>query len=69
MGRVRRVVQKMNQRITVQLAATLLAGSTLLSSALGLYRDRILNSKVHVILLELMHIQRLLLYLTLCSSY
>ena len=45
MGRVRRVVQKMNQRITVQLAATLLAGSTLLSSGLGLYRDRILNSQ------------------------
>lgn len=35
----------MNQRITVQWAATLLASSTLLSSALGLYRDRILNSQ------------------------
>lgn len=45
MGRVRKAVQRMNQRITVQLAAALLAGSTLLSSALGLYRDRILNSQ------------------------
>lgn len=45
MGRVRQAVQKMNQRITVQLAAALLAGSTLLSSVLGLYRDRILNSQ------------------------
>src|SRR5690606_1216568 len=33
-----------NTRLTVQLAAVLLAGSTLLSSILGLYRDRLLNS-------------------------
>lgn len=33
----------MNKRLTIQLAATLLAGSTLLSSALGLFRDRLLN--------------------------
>ncbi len=43
MGRVRRAVLKMNQRITVQLAAALLAGSTLLSSLLGIFRDRLLN--------------------------
>ncbi len=43
MGRVRAAVQKMNKRLTIQLAATLLAGSTLLSSALGFYRDRLLN--------------------------
>lgn len=43
MGRVRRAVLKLNQRITVQLAAALLAGSTLLSSLLGILRDRILN--------------------------
>lgn len=43
MGRVRQAVSKANQRLTVQLAATLLAGSTLLSSFLGLYRDRYLN--------------------------
>lgn len=33
----------MNKRLTIQLAATLLAGSTLLSSGLGLFRDRLLN--------------------------
>ena len=33
----------MNQRITVQLAAALLAGSTLLSGLLGIFRDRLLN--------------------------
>jgi putative peptidoglycan lipid II flippase len=44
MGRVRSVVAKANQRLTVQLAASLLAGSTLLSLSLGLFRDRLLNS-------------------------
>ncbi|QCT41870.1 murein biosynthesis integral membrane protein MurJ [TM7 phylum sp. oral taxon 952] len=34
----------MNQRLTVKLAATILAGSTLLSSLLGFFRDRLLNS-------------------------
>ncbi|HMI09389.1 MAG TPA: lipid II flippase MurJ [Candidatus Saccharimonadales bacterium] len=43
MSRVRTVVAKANLRLTVQLAAILLAGSTLLSSALGLYRERFLN--------------------------
>jgi len=43
MGRVRSVVAKANQKLTIQLAAALLAGSTLLSSALGLLRDRLLN--------------------------
>lgn len=43
MGRVRSAVLKVNKRLTIQLAAALLAGSTLLSSALGLYRDRLLN--------------------------
>lgn len=43
MGRVRSAVLRMNKRLTIQLAAALLAGSTLLSSALGLYRDRLLN--------------------------
>lgn len=33
-----------NQRFSLQLAAGLLAGSTLLSSVLGLFRDRLLNS-------------------------
>ena len=43
-NRVKKVVSRMNQQITVKLAAILLAGSTLLSSVLGLYRDRVLNS-------------------------
>ncbi len=44
MGRVRRTVDKINQRLTVKLAATILAGSTLLSSLLGFFRDRLLNA-------------------------
>lgn len=43
MGRVQSVVAKANRRLTVQFAAALLAGSTLISSLLGLYRDRLLN--------------------------
>ena len=37
-------MSRANQRLTIQLAAVLLAGSTFLSSLLGLYRDRLLNS-------------------------
>jgi putative peptidoglycan lipid II flippase len=44
MGRVRSAVAKANMRLTIQLAAILLAGSTLVSSLLGVYRDRLLNS-------------------------
>lgn len=44
MGRVRSVVAKANMKLTIQLAAVLLAGSTLISSALGLFRDRLLNA-------------------------
>lgn len=40
---MRSVVAKANTRLTIQLAATLLAGSTLVSSLLGLYRERLLN--------------------------
>lgn len=43
MGRVRSVVSRVNRRLSIQLAAVLLAGSTLTSSFLGLYRDRLLN--------------------------
>lgn len=43
MSRMRSVVAKANQRLTIQLAASLLAASTLTSSALGLFRDRLLN--------------------------
>ena len=44
MGRVRSVVAKANQRLTVQLAATLLAGASLISLLLGFLRDRLINS-------------------------
>lgn len=44
MGRVRNAVTKVNKRLTVKLAATLLAGSMLFSSLLGFFRDRLLNS-------------------------
>ena len=43
-NRVRNTLARANQRFSLQLAAGLLAGSTLLSSLLGLLRDRILNS-------------------------
>lgn len=41
---MRSVVARANKRLTIQLAAALLAGSTLVASLLGLYRDRLLNS-------------------------
>ena len=44
MKRVRSVVSKANQRLTIQWAAGLLAGTMLASSLIGLYRDRLLNS-------------------------
>lgn len=43
MGRVRSAVARVNKKATIQLAAFLLAGSTLLSSGLGVFRDRLLN--------------------------
>jgi len=44
MGRVRSTVTKINQRLNVKLAVTYIASSTLLSSLLGFFRDRLLNS-------------------------
>lgn len=44
MGRVRTTIDKINQRLTVKLAATILASSTLLSSLLGFWRQRLLNA-------------------------
>jgi putative peptidoglycan lipid II flippase len=43
MGRVRSAVARANTKLTIQLAAALLAGSTLIAAALGLFRDRLLN--------------------------
>ena len=42
--RVRRAVDKVNQRLTVKLVATILASSMLLSSLLGFLRERILSA-------------------------
>jgi len=44
MGRVRNTLARANMRLSLQLAAAVLAGSSLLSSGLGLFRDRLLNS-------------------------
>lgn len=44
MSRVRNALNKANLRLPIKLAAALLAGSTLLASVLGLFRDRLLNS-------------------------
>ncbi len=43
MGRIKSTVARANSKLPLQLAAALLAGSTLLSSVLGLIRDRQLN--------------------------
>lgn len=43
MGRVQAAVAKANKRLTIQLSAILLAGSTLLSALLGMLRERFLN--------------------------
>ena len=45
MGRFQSVVARANKKLTLQLAASLLAGSTLLSSLLGLFRDRLFNAQ------------------------
>ncbi|QQS21975.1 polysaccharide biosynthesis protein [Candidatus Saccharibacteria bacterium] len=42
-NRVRSVVAKANQKLSIQWAALLLSASTLISSLLGIYRDRLLN--------------------------
>lgn len=45
MGRLQSVVARANKKLTIQLAATLLAGSTLLSAGFGFLRDRLLNAR------------------------
>jgi putative peptidoglycan lipid II flippase len=44
MGRIKSTVARANKKLPLQLAAALLAGSTLISSILGLIRDRQFNS-------------------------
>ena len=43
MSRIRNAVAKANSKVSIQLAASMLAASTLLSSGLGLFRERLLN--------------------------
>lgn len=45
MGRFQSVVSRANKKLTLYFAAALLASATLLSSVLGLFRDRLLNAK------------------------
>lgn len=44
----RTTISKMNKRLPLKLAATLLAGSSLLASLLGLFRDRLFNSTYYL---------------------
>lgn len=44
MGRLSVAVARANQKLSISLAATLLASATLVSSLLGLFRDRLLNA-------------------------
>ena len=48
MENFRRTLSKLNKKLPLKLAATLLAGSTLLSSLLGLFRDRLFNSMYYL---------------------
>lgn len=47
MSKVKGIVARANRRLSIQLAATLLAGSSLLSSLLGLFRDRLLMTNYY----------------------
>lgn len=47
MGRVSSVVARANKRLSVQLAASLLAGATLLSFLFGFFRMRLLNAEYY----------------------
>lgn len=47
MGRVRNAVRIANSRLSIKMAAILLAGSSLASSLLGLFRDRLLNANYY----------------------
>lgn len=44
MGRVQRIMARANARLSVQLAATILASSSLIASLLGFLRDRLMNT-------------------------
>jgi putative peptidoglycan lipid II flippase len=44
----RKTISRLNKKLPLQLAASLLAGSTLISSLLGFFRDRIFNSTYYL---------------------
>ena len=58
MGRVRSTVTKINQRLNVKLAATIMASSTLLSSLLGFFRDQMCIRDRAMIADELRRLER-----------
>jgi putative peptidoglycan lipid II flippase len=47
MSKVKGIVARANRRLSVQLAASLLAGSSLLSAVLGIFRDRLLMTNYY----------------------
>ncbi len=47
MGKVSLAFSKVNTKLSVQLAASLLAGSSLIAALLGLFRDRLLNANYY----------------------
>ena len=48
MVNIRTTLSKLNRRLPLQLAAALLAGSSLLASLLGIFRDRLFNSTYYI---------------------
>jgi putative peptidoglycan lipid II flippase len=44
MGRIRKAVEKANKKVTIQIAAALISGSTLISFLFGFFRLRLLNA-------------------------
>ena len=48
MVNLRKTISKLNRRLPLQLAAALLAGSSLIASLLGIFRDRIFNSTYYI---------------------
>jgi putative peptidoglycan lipid II flippase len=48
MVNIRTTLSKLNRRLPLQLAAALLAGSSLIASLLGIFRDRLFNSAYYI---------------------
>ena len=47
MGKVQLALSKVNTKLSIQVAATLLASSSLIAALLGLFRDRLLNANYY----------------------